>query len=314
LTGKTILPVAPRPPPKGNSKRARSERVSQASDASANPGEPAKKKQRPARGSMSERELGNLFDSHKPSIGVDESLGASFKEPSRSSRNMTTNPKPRTKPKPRKILELAAQESMDIKVEDKNLYGSSTEASVSDVPLEKSSSIRFNAPIGNLHTSRSYSQSSCGMKTPTPRMTTPEIAGKQPLTFDKPSRRRASTSKSSEEFIMPPADIRRLRVAPGESVTVVSDIQTPPPKRQTTRAKRADSVSTINSTSRPSATAWSPNAICQNSVLTYVSTAEWPDVAIDKKTGSVVRTVKAEREGVFRASGVVMGVRFVVGV
>ena len=36
-------------------------------------------------------------------------------------------------------------------------------------------------------------------------------------------------------------------------------------------------------------------------------------MVIDAVSENVTRTVKMEREGVFRASGVLMGVRFVVG-
>ena len=60
-------------------------------------------------------------------------------------------------------------------------------------------------------------------------------------------------------------------------------------------------------------TKWSPNAVSQDSVLTYVTSALWPDLNVNKELGNVVRATKAEREGVFRADIVLFGVRFIVG-
>jgi hypothetical protein len=53
--------------------------------------------------------------------------------------------------------------------------------------------------------------------------------------------------------------------------------------------------------------------MCDGSVLGYASGEAWPGTSIDPVSKNVCRTIKAEREGVFRASGVLMGVRFVVG-
>jgi hypothetical protein len=59
---------------------------------------------------------------------------------------------------------------------------------------------------------------------------------------------------------------------------------------------------------------WAPNSICRDSHLTYGSApAHWEGIKLDDKTGHYCRKIHFEREGLFRASGVLLGVRFVVG-
>jgi hypothetical protein len=59
---------------------------------------------------------------------------------------------------------------------------------------------------------------------------------------------------------------------------------------------------------------WAPNSICQDSLLTYGSdSAHWEGMERDNKSAHFCREVSFEREGLFRASGVLFGVRFVVG-
>jgi hypothetical protein len=58
---------------------------------------------------------------------------------------------------------------------------------------------------------------------------------------------------------------------------------------------------------------WKPNSLCDDSVLTYARSEKWPGTNIDPALKHVCRRINAEREGIFRASGVLMGVRFVVG-
>ena len=63
--------------------------------------------------------------------------------------------------------------------------------------------------------------------------------------------------------------------------------------------------------------AWKPNSFCAHSVLSYATdemTAGWSEKEYVSSSGGVYRATKAEREGVFRASGILVGVRFVVGV
>jgi hypothetical protein len=63
--------------------------------------------------------------------------------------------------------------------------------------------------------------------------------------------------------------------------------------------------------------AWKPNSIFTNSVLTY-ATAEmakaWSEKEYISTSGLAKRTTKTERDAVFRANGILMGVRFVLGV
>jgi hypothetical protein len=59
---------------------------------------------------------------------------------------------------------------------------------------------------------------------------------------------------------------------------------------------------------------WVPNSICQDSHLTYGSdSARWEGVKWDAESAHYFRNIPREREGLFRASGVLFGVRFVVG-
>ena len=58
---------------------------------------------------------------------------------------------------------------------------------------------------------------------------------------------------------------------------------------------------------------WNPTSMCDGSVLGYATGEAFPGTTIDPVSKNVCRIIKSEREGVFRASGVLMGVRFVVG-
>jgi hypothetical protein len=59
---------------------------------------------------------------------------------------------------------------------------------------------------------------------------------------------------------------------------------------------------------------WAPNSICLDSILTYGSdSARWEGMERDDKSAHFCRKISFEREGLFRASGVLFGVRFVVG-
>jgi len=59
---------------------------------------------------------------------------------------------------------------------------------------------------------------------------------------------------------------------------------------------------------------WAPNSICRDSHLTYGSApADWEGIKLDAESGHYCRKISFEREGLFRASGVLFGVRFVVG-
>jgi hypothetical protein len=59
---------------------------------------------------------------------------------------------------------------------------------------------------------------------------------------------------------------------------------------------------------------WAPNSICRDSLLTYGSdSARWEGMKWDEESAHFFRNIPLEREGLFRASGVLFGVRFVVG-
>jgi hypothetical protein len=59
---------------------------------------------------------------------------------------------------------------------------------------------------------------------------------------------------------------------------------------------------------------WAPNSICRESLLTYGShSARWEGMKWDYESAHFFRNIPLEREGLFRASGVLFGVRFVVG-
>ncbi len=62
--------------------------------------------------------------------------------------------------------------------------------------------------------------------------------------------------------------------------------------------------------------AWKPNSVFAHSVLSYATDemTAWSEKEYVSSSGHVYRVTKAEREGVFRASGILVGVRFVVGV
>jgi hypothetical protein len=62
---------------------------------------------------------------------------------------------------------------------------------------------------------------------------------------------------------------------------------------------------------------WEPNSLCIDSVLSYATenvVKSWSEWEYVSQSGCTYRGTKAEREAAFRASGVLMGVRFVLGV
>jgi len=62
--------------------------------------------------------------------------------------------------------------------------------------------------------------------------------------------------------------------------------------------------------------AWKPNFLCADSVLSYATENAmegWEGDEYASQSGSAYRGTKQEREAVFRANGILMGVRFVVG-
>ena len=101
--------------------------------------------------------------------------------------------------------------------------------------------------------------------------------------------------------------------APTETATASRSFNTPATESQAKMKRKVDEVSGVSgNVSGPPSRVWKPNSLCNNSVLTYANEA-FPGTVLDASSKRVHRIIKAEREGVFRASGVLMGVRFVVG-
>ena len=94
----------------------------------------------------------------------------------------------------------------------------------------------------------------------------------------------------------------------------LAPIKTPALQSSTRNKRSAAEISTPPmDTGATSTRLWKPTTMCDGSVLGYGSGEAWPGTSIDAVSKNVCRTIKAEREGVFRASGVLLGVRFVVG-
>ena len=63
--------------------------------------------------------------------------------------------------------------------------------------------------------------------------------------------------------------------------------------------------------------AWKPNSLCADSVVSYATekmAKKWSDKEYVSRSGCAYRGTMAEKETPFRASGILMGVRFVLGV
>jgi len=194
--------------------------------------------------------------------------------------------------------------------------------------------------MGNAHSSRSYSTTSQGMKTPTPRSGT----------FATPT-----NTKMQTKFTRARSSSITVKDTPGTgSTTVMLDILTPSvPARQesamkparrrppplnlvpnssatpsapatttavTTPTGRLNSRTKEPPTPTPSASAdlvWKPNSLCIDSVLSYATAqmvTTWSEKEYLTRSGFANRNTKTEREAVFRANGILMGVRFVLGV
>ena len=80
------------------------------------------------------------------------------------------------------------------------------------------------------------------------------------------------------------------------------------------------STAQVSRPPRPSKSAdlaWKPNSLCADSVVSYASenmAKKWSDKEYVSQSGCAYRGTMAEKETPFRASGILMGVRFVLGV
>jgi hypothetical protein len=310
--------------------------------------QPLKKRPRPVNLSLSSRTLGNSFDAHMPSVGVDENPGSSLNDDSPSSRNSKNGTALRARSNPKSQmqshtttfakLEMAGSilptshtvvrpekpaKRTKLIVSDKKLPVKASEKPVVEPPAPDNSVTK---PVANNRPSRSYSQSSQGLKKPEPRT---DLSHADDATIFR--QRSGSLSKAPSPIVptvptlQTPVQKRGLAppsslissISPGATITVDAPFDTSSPavaknarnKKQPGHGINSQGISPV---SLSSSEAWNSNRICQDSVLTYATSVDWPEVGIDKK-GRVVRQIKAEREGVFRATGVLMGVRFVVG-
>ncbi|KAL2071320.1 hypothetical protein VTL71DRAFT_12555 [Oculimacula yallundae] len=194
---------------------------------------------------------------------------------------------------------------------------------------------------------RTYSESSTGFKTPTPRSAPLALAQ-----FPDPPRTRASTralqdSHDSSAIMMP----SMIEFTPQKNMTpgnrILNDMSSSPtissPSQETSnflhqeypfdsptssralRSSKKSSTSIVSDLTQSSKQRhlkseskqpWKPSSICQESVLSYVDETNsegLPGLMYDKSTGKMCRSTRLEREGIFRTSGILMGVRYVFG-
>jgi len=345
--GSSVLPRGRSSSP-NQAQRARSDSLSSAANSEAS-GNSVRKKPRLSNRAMSERELKGLFEPHRASMEVDGSLGASFRETSRSSRNTSLNREPKSR-HPTKLKEARAVHkfhvgsSPSLREETKNWKNTNTlslaqpnHEKPADIKEDQEKTAKTKPLLPNIQRSRSYSQTSQGSKAPTPRQEsfpTPSLAlAPTPLpattTADEKKVTGIRVSEGASESIFPSfmqpgkgyKDDRQVISSTTESSIIVNPLPSPKsvpgtetssaqPKAKSRRAGTTESQTSAGTSSR----LWKPNDLCKDSVLTYATTADWEGLSVDQVSKNVVRKVKAEREGVFRASGVLMGVRFVVGV
>ena len=173
--------------------------------------------------------------------------------------------------------------------------------------------------------SRSYSQTSQGMKKPSPRnsslpttkITELQTGSQEPAgTLSTSSKSRSSNATLPDVTPFSSTITRRKRSSTisSQSATTtpspVAVVKTPVADlKGKTKNEAVDIPSRIITSAGlvPTSLMWKPKELCRDSVLTYAGGEIW--------TGSenAYRSIRAEREGVFRANGILMGVRFVVG-
>ncbi|CZS88087.1 uncharacterized protein RCO7_01056 [Rhynchosporium graminicola] len=186
-------------------------------------------------------------------------------------------------------------------------------------------SLTIQTGIANAY--RTYDVSSTGQKTPTPRSA--------PLPPLDPARTRALTRTPRDTdqvsaIVMP----SMVRFTPQRNATpsrgLLADMSSSPTvpspsnKARDLRSSKQSATSNasyftqsqIRQAKRESLQPWKPSSPSQHSVLSYVDEKNndgLPGLKYDKSTGRMCRVVKYEREGIFRTSGILMGVRYVFG-
>ncbi|PBP20129.1 SET domain protein, partial [Diplocarpon rosae] len=89
----------------------------------------------------------------------------------------------------------------------------------------------------------------------------------------------------------------------------------PSPHKKTIPKPKTSRVKMVTGKSVPSL-GWRPTVLCQDSVLSYVAeeqTADLLGLEYDARQDNFCRVTRYDRENVFRASGILMGVRYVFG-
>jgi len=258
-------------------------------------------REKPISGSVSVRELSALIESQSASMGVQQAMGLESRD-GRSSRQSSVKP-----------------------------------AGVSALTKKSSNSTIPLAPSRNGHTfkltTRGFAQTSEGAKAPLPK-TGMAKPGKPTLNTLAPAVIRPSTPSTRRPSLS-------LLIPRGlsESASSSSRSASTPLSSGTSKGNLAERLGKVESRSKrqkisPSSTEttpalsqltipdfdasipykrWAPNSICEDSILTYAKTADWPDTKRDAIIGRPTRRTNQEREGVFRATGILVGVRYLVG-
>jgi hypothetical protein len=177
-------------------------------------------------------------------------------------------------------------------------------------------------------TSSPSNQAKRSPHTPTntaPRRKSPDGYSKKTLPTSSPAQQNGgietivTTTKVAATFARPKMSVSDTITCttPSPLATAFASVKTPTSQSIVKTKRKADDISISTSDSGnnsvKSSRLWKPTSLCNGSVLTYARNEAFYDTAVDPASNHVYRTVKAEREGVFRASGVLMGVRFVVG-
>ncbi|KAH8601691.1 hypothetical protein B0O99DRAFT_198695 [Bisporella sp. PMI_857] len=312
------------------------------------------KRKRPTHRSMSARELGALFEPHRAYMGVDESLGTSFREDGRSLRRASTRDPFIISGRGDQSMLRELMTTPNAQHENQPSTINSNHMTMPDnirneilapIPHEKKSVNKLvshashdacaSNPISYFLdiTPRRYNQTAEGSNTPLSKdglkMTkasssrpTRALTTNGTITVSKPRQARSSLSNPGHRLPSP----SRLS-GEAESTIIVSPAVEPECGGHSSLARLMPSKSseslgpTAGTPGNAFATRnlespreWKPNSLCDDSVVGYLHTPDWPDTELDPTAGRPVRAIRQEREGVFRASGVLMGVRFVVGI
>lgn len=347
ISGSTLLPVLSSP-----LKRTRSNSSLKASilDSAGESEQPLVKKVKTTGLSSSKIELGDAIDAHKPSNDGKNTADASSNHSLRSSSGANNSIAPLSRPLSSSVSGVPStfqaphiNSNINVVIPSSRRKSSTvttaTESKPEETPGDTVETLSISEPIAlgtssenlaaqhtkaNNRTSRSYSQSSRGVKKPEPRKdsstesdTITVVGENTSLIVDLNTAASTFLTTVQLQSLVSPQK-KDASVSHVETIAVVASVDvatSSPALAKNNRNKKATSIqSPIGPASTSPSDRWNPNSICQNSVLTYAASVDWPNIVVNKKTGQLVREIKAEREGIFRSTGVLMGVRFVVGV